>query len=131
MNDDFDEAIGRGLARAKESGIAEPVLTMLSPEVPQARAIYEDVKGRGLEVPPGHEGEAILLPLSRPDAVRLLRRHAGQGGAVAADTLEDRIPADYWLAILAPEVLHLLAFRGGKEAFRASMGYASVRRNVH
>jgi hypothetical protein len=130
MNAAFDEVIRRGLARAKASGIAKPVLALLSPEVPQACAIYEDVKGRSLEVPPGREGEAILLPLSPPEAVCLLRRHAGQGGAVAADMLEDPIPAEYWLAILAPEGLHLLAFSEGKEVYRASMGYAEVRRNV-
>ena len=130
MDNSFEDIIHELLGRAKEKGIAEPVFAMLSPEVPQAAAIYEDLKGRALEVPPGREGQAVLTPLPRAEAARLLRRHAGAGGAVAADMLEDQIPADYWVAVLAPVGLHLIAFRGGKEAFRASMGYAKVSRRM-
>jgi hypothetical protein len=130
MNADFDEMIRAGLSRAKEMGIAEPVLTMLSPQVPQACAIYEEVEGRTLEMPPGREEMAVLLPLSLPEAARLIRRHGGQGGAVAADILEDGILVDYWLAILTPQTLNLLAFRAGKEICRAGMGYSKVSRRV-
>jgi hypothetical protein len=130
MDNSFEDIVHEQLVRAREKGIAEPVFAMLSPEVPQAVAVYEDLEGRALEVPPGREGMAVLTPLPRGEAARLLRRHAGAGGAVAADILEDPILADYWLAVLAPVGLHLLAFRNGKEVYRASMGYAKVSRHI-
>ena len=37
---------------------------------------------------------------------------------------------DYWIAILAPQALNLLAFRDGKEIHRAIVGYDKVSRHI-
>src|SRR4051794_40770743 len=117
MNTDLDGVLGERLRPQRERGVAQPVFALLSPQVPRARAVYEASRGEALEVPAGKGGLAVLLPLPLAEAARLFRDHTGEGGAVAAGVPGDGIPADYWLAVLAPEQLHLLAFREGKEAF--------------
>ncbi|MBO0698779.1 MAG: hypothetical protein J2P46_10315 [Zavarzinella sp.] len=87
----FDTIVGRQLRQARAAGIHPPVLATLSSDARPARAAFAGHYGGRLK-PRGKDwvrGVGQIVTWSVADAIRLLRRHAGLGGNLVANLLDD------------------------------------------
>jgi hypothetical protein len=115
-----------GAARAR--GIAHPVAIVFDSGSAQAQAVYADLAGEPMPAAPLDGAEPVPCEVADPaEAVRLLRRHAGPGGALAAEHIEDEaLAAEWWVVVLLPDALAVSAWSGGAEVLRGKWAYDRV-----
>jgi hypothetical protein len=95
----FDELINEHVAQARAQGLRRPVITLLFFDSPQARAVWADLNGQ--PPPPAWTEEASQFTVQAftvAGDIRLLRQHAGLGGAAVARLLA-RPPSrpEFWV----------------------------------
>jgi hypothetical protein len=110
----FDAIVERQLRKARAAGIHPPVVAMLSSAAGPARAAFADRHGGRLK-PRGKDwvrGVGRIVTWSMADAIRLLRRHAGLGGNLVANLLDDLSQTvDTW-SLDWGQALSVSGFRG-------------------
>jgi hypothetical protein len=100
-NLDRSDLIDQKVSEANASGLTDVVVFALCHAQPCARAFYKKWRGhamRRVDIGDGERG--VLEAVSRDEAVRLLRLHAGNAGILLADSLRQELPAEYsdvWL----------------------------------
>src|SRR5262245_39431656 len=116
--DDFEQRFNAALREADRQGIPSPVVTVYQPTSPRARQIYVDVHGRPMPARwrPRRHGPGPVDALAVPQAVDMLRRRAGVGGAAVAALLMETTPLrpDHWMVVLYGSHLAVGAFGGGE-----------------
>src|SRR4051794_30635410 len=96
------EAFNHYLRKAKEKGINRPVLLLLSDRSSHAQHLFIALTGKAMQPPRDTEEEWGPLETADPvQAASLLRQHAGQAGALAADHIQDPLlQADWWIILV-------------------------------
>ena len=123
------------LAEAKDQNITMPAILTLSRRSEHSRYIFEDLHGHPLSPlssDVGHEFGPWEV-MEPAEAARLLRDHAGKGGALAADVITDpfwseAMPLDFWFVGLLKENIYIRGFLDGEEVWHTVTGYDSVPR---
>jgi hypothetical protein len=121
------------LTEAQARGLARPVLLLFGQDTPQARALFTDLFHREMRrlTIPLEEGQEVgrLEVVAAAEAVALLGRHAGAGGAAAAEHVADgALHAEWFLVALRREGIFLTAFARGEPLLSAELDYERVGR---
>jgi hypothetical protein len=131
----FDEVLRRHLEKARAKGIeGPPVLLLLSEKSAQGRAAYQALNGKPMDPPPDGLSEEEWRPievLSVEEASRVLREHAGAGGAVMAAHLVDKVlPTELWLVLLRQDDIRFRAFCNGQRLSGGALDYERPSREA-
>jgi hypothetical protein len=122
-------------AQAKSRGIDRPVFFSFSPQSSHARAVYTDLTSRPMPSAPAPRAGGVeygpFETAAPAEAARLLRRHADEGGALAADHIENpAFQADCWFVGLLKDAVVLSGWGFGERIARGQWPYDRVGRSV-